>query len=142
LPTLRTVRPKWALSETQAAALLEKLPLLAKTMAMLASGTDDLVFAAWSGKPISPNNVLPGGALSSMRGLGISRATWLRFRRTYASWAHDVGMPGKVIAQLMGHMKVDPPKHEQFGAPIDGDRARHRTARSGKVGGRRDRVAR
>jgi hypothetical protein len=43
-----------------------------------------------------------------MRGLGISRATWLRFRRTYASWAHDVGMPGKVIAQLMGHMKVAP----------------------------------
>jgi integrase len=43
-----------------------------------------------------------------MRGLGISRATWLRFRRTYAWWAHDVGMPGKVIAQLMGHMKVAP----------------------------------
>jgi hypothetical protein len=54
LPTLRTVRPKWALSETQAAALLEKLPLLAKTMAMLASGTDDLVFATWSGNRTRP----------------------------------------------------------------------------------------
>jgi integrase len=32
---------------------------------------------------------------------------WLTFRRTYASWAHEVGMPGKVIAQLMGHAKVD-----------------------------------
>jgi integrase len=26
---------------------------------------------------------------------------------TYASWAHDLGIPGKVIAQLMGHAKVD-----------------------------------
>jgi integrase len=32
LPALKTVRPKWALSETQASALLDKLPALAKTM--------------------------------------------------------------------------------------------------------------
>ncbi len=28
-------------------------------------------------------------------------------RRTYSSWAHDKGVPGKVVAQLMGHAKVD-----------------------------------
>jgi integrase len=39
--------------------------------------------------------------------VGLPRATWLTFRRTYASWAHEVGMPGKIIAQLMGHTKVD-----------------------------------
>jgi integrase len=39
--------------------------------------------------------------------LGLPRTTWLTFRRTNASWAHDLGMPGKVIAQLMGHAKVD-----------------------------------
>jgi integrase len=37
----------------------------------------------------------------------LPRTTWLTFRRTYASWAHNLGMPAKVIAQLMGHAKVD-----------------------------------
>ena len=32
LPTLKTVRPKWALTITQALALLEELPPLARTM--------------------------------------------------------------------------------------------------------------
>ncbi|MBI1874596.1 MAG: tyrosine-type recombinase/integrase [Acidobacteria bacterium] len=36
LPTLRCVRPKWALTTAQAAALLEALPALPKTMAGLA----------------------------------------------------------------------------------------------------------
>jgi integrase len=29
------------------------------------------------------------------------------FRRTYSSWAHANGVPGKVLADLMGHAKVD-----------------------------------
>jgi integrase len=32
---------------------------------------------------------------------------WLTLRRTYSSWAHEKGVPGKVIAQLMEHAKVD-----------------------------------
>ena len=28
-------------------------------------------------------------------------------RRTYSPWAHEKGVPGKVVAQLMGHAKVD-----------------------------------
>ena len=35
------------------------------------------------------------------------RATWLTFRRTYSSWSHEQGVPGKVVAQLMGHANVD-----------------------------------
>jgi len=31
----------------------------------------------------------------------------LTFRRTYSSWSHDKGVPGKVTAQLMGHANVD-----------------------------------
>ena len=27
--------------------------------------------------------------------------------RTYSSWSHDKGVPGKVVAQLMGHANVD-----------------------------------
>jgi integrase len=174
LPALKTVRPKWVLTESQTSALLEKLPPLAKTMVGLAlltglrrgelfalrwkdvgdgdtilsvheavyegrfdtpkteagkrrvplspparalfsdwrsrarrSEPDDLVFATGSGKPISPNNVLRAAVFPACMGLGLPRATWLTFRRTYASWAHDLGMPGKVIAQLMGHAKVD-----------------------------------
>ncbi len=29
------------------------------------------------------------------------------FGRTYSSWAHDKGVPAKVVAQIMGHTKVD-----------------------------------
>ena len=38
---------------------------------------------------------------------GLPSATWLTFRRTYSSWSHDKGVPGKVVAQLMGHANVD-----------------------------------
>jgi integrase len=71
------------------------------------SGPDDLVFSTWSGKPISPNNVFRAAVYPACEGLGLPRATWLTFWRTYASWAHEVGMPGKIIAQVMGHAKVD-----------------------------------
>jgi integrase len=37
----------------------------------------------------------------------LRRATWLTFWRTYSSWAHEKGVPGKEFAQLMGHTKVD-----------------------------------
>jgi hypothetical protein len=33
--------------------------------------------------------------------------SWVAFRRTYSSWSHDKGVPGKVVAQLMGHANVD-----------------------------------
>jgi integrase len=174
LPILKTVRPKWVLTQSQAAAVLGRLSPLAKAMVGLAlvtglrrgelfalrwkdlgegdatltvreavyeghfdtpktaaglrcvplapvartliadwrrrvgrSDPEDLVFATWSGKPISPNNVLRASVFSACKSLELPNATWLTFRRTYASWAHDLGMPGKVIAQLMGHAKVD-----------------------------------
>jgi len=68
---------------------------------------DALVFCTWSGKPISPNNVLRQQIFSVCDALRLKRATWLTFRRTYSSWAHEKGVPGKVVAQLMGHSKVD-----------------------------------
>jgi len=68
---------------------------------------EDLLFATWSGKPISPNNVLRRWVFPACEGLTLPRATWLTFRRTYSSWAHDKGVPGKIVAQLMGHANVD-----------------------------------
>jgi integrase len=66
-----------------------------------------LVFSTWSGKPISPNNVARQQIFPACTARGLERATWLTFRRTYSSWAHEKGVPGKVVAQLMGHAKVD-----------------------------------
>ena len=174
LPKLKTVRPKWALTSQQAAALLTALRPLPRTMVGLAvlsglrrgelfalrwrdidqqakiltvreavyDGTfgtpkteagcrqiplsaaalrligewkqraaspvpEALVFATRGGKPISPNNVLRRSIFPACEAAGIPRATWLTFRRTYSSWSHDKGVPGKVVAQLMGHANVD-----------------------------------
>jgi integrase len=68
---------------------------------------DDLVFATRTGKPISPNNVLRRSVFPVGAALGLPHSTWLTFRRTYASWSHDLGVPTKVTAELMGHAKVD-----------------------------------
>jgi integrase len=68
---------------------------------------DDLMFSTWSGKPISPNNVVRRWIVPACETLKLERVTWLTLRRTYSSWAHEKGVPGKVIAQLMGHAKVD-----------------------------------
>lgn len=174
LPTLRTVRPKWVLTTSQAATLLEALTLLLRTMAGLAmlSGLrrgelfalrwkdlgehdrclvvqqavyegvfstpkteaglrwiplsqnartligewrshvksvepDRLVFSTRTGQPISPNNVLRRWIFPACEAIGLRHATWLTFRRTYSSWSHDQGVPGKIVAALMGHANVD-----------------------------------
>ncbi len=65
------------------------------------------MFSTWSGKPISPNNVVRRWIIPACATLGLERVTWLTLRRTYSSWAHEKGVPGKVIAQLTGHAKVD-----------------------------------
>jgi integrase len=94
---------------------IRRVPLAAATVALLTDwlrrgksiDTDVLVFSTWSGKPISPNNVLRRWIFPACARLGLPRATWLTFRRTYASWSHDKGVPGKVVATLMGHAKAD-----------------------------------
>ena len=69
--------------------------------------TDALVFSTRRGTAIAPNNVLRRAIFPACEALGLPRATWLTFRRTYSSWSHDKGVPGKVVAQLMGHANVD-----------------------------------
>jgi len=71
------------------------------------TGPTDLVFSTVTGKPISPNNVLRRWVFPACAELGLPDVSWLTFRRTYASWAHEKGVPGKVLAELMGHEKVD-----------------------------------
>jgi integrase len=68
---------------------------------------DAFVFATRQGHALSPNNVLRRIVRPTCNALSLPRATWLTFRRTYASWSHDKGVSGKVVAQLMGHANVD-----------------------------------
>jgi len=174
LPKLKCVRPKWALTRPQAAALLDALPMLPRTMVGLAilsglrrgelfalrwkdidereqlltvreavydgvfstpkteagarriplssasqaliqdwksrvesAAPDRLVFSTSAGTSIAPNNVLRRHVFPACKRVGLPRVTWLTFRRTYSSWSHDKGVPGKVVAQLMGHANVD-----------------------------------
>ena len=64
-------------------------------------------FATRRGTPILPNNVLRRAIFPACTRLGLPKATWLPFRRTYSSWSDDRGVPGKVTAQLMAHASVD-----------------------------------
>jgi hypothetical protein len=68
---------------------------------------DGLVFSIRTGQVLSPNNVLRRSIFPACEGLNLPHATWLTFRRTYSSWSHDKGVPGKVVAQLMGHANLD-----------------------------------
>jgi integrase len=94
---------------------VRQMPLSAVTLGLIgvwkprAFSTDPeaLVFATRAGTSISPNNVLRRSVFPACKSLGLPNATWLTFRRTYSSWSHDKGVPGKVVAQLMGHANVD-----------------------------------
>ena len=97
------------------AASLRTLPLPDAALRLLVAwkaGTKgtaahELIFSTFSGKPISPNNVLRRWVWPACEAADLPRATWLTFRRTYSSWAHDKGVPAKLVAQIMGHTKVD-----------------------------------
>ena len=84
------------------------LTLIAEWKAHIESAeADALVFSTKMGTPIAPNNVLRRFIFPACKRLGLPRATWLTFGRTYSSWPHQQGVPGKVTAQLMGHANVD-----------------------------------
>ena len=68
---------------------------------------DALVFSTRLGKVHLSEQRLRRAIFPACEALGLPRATWLTFRRTYSSWSHDKGVPGKVVAQLMGHANVD-----------------------------------
>jgi integrase len=104
-----------AFGTPKTSAGLRRVPLSEATVALMTewkararnTAAEALVFSTWSGNPISPNNVLRRWVFPACAKLNLSNATWLTFRRTYASWAHDKGVPGKVMAQLMGHTNAD-----------------------------------
>ena len=95
------VRCALAASAT-AVALIGKWKVHAYT-----SEADAFVFSTRIGTALAPMNVLRRSIWPSWAALALQRCSWLTFRRTYASWSHDKGVSGKVVAQLMGHANVD-----------------------------------
>ena len=71
------------------------------------TGSDALVFGTAMGTPLAPNNVLRRHVYPACKRLGLPRASWLTFRRTFSTWSHQQGVSGKVTAQLMRQANVD-----------------------------------
>jgi integrase len=113
--TVREAVYEGTFSTPKTAAGVRQIPLSDTTVKLMVDWRDhvqrtepeSLVFSTWSGKSISPNNVSRRWIVPACETVGLKRVTWLTLRRTYSSWAHEKGVPGKVIAQLMGHAKVD-----------------------------------
>jgi integrase len=112
--TVREAVYDGAFSTPKTAAGVRQIPLSATALQLIAdwrhntnADPDRLVFLTRTGMPLSPNNVLRRAIFPACGRLGLPKATWLTFRRTYSSWSHDKGVPGKVVAQLMGHANVD-----------------------------------
>ena len=68
---------------------------------------DTLVFSTNVGTPILPKQRLASLHLPSLHTAGTSSSDFIDVPRTYSSWSHDRGVPGKVVTQLMGHANVD-----------------------------------
>lgn len=98
--------PKTAAGTRQVPLSAVALQLLREWLEQSTTGPEDLVFCTRSGLPIAPNNLIRRFIFPACDKVGLPRVTWLTFRRTYSSWAHDIGVPGKVTAQLMGHANV------------------------------------
>jgi integrase len=112
---VRTAVYEGVFDDPKTTASLRTIPLPDAALGLLTAwkarakrtADQELIFSTVSGKPISPNNVLRRWVWPACQAADLQRVTWLTFRRTYSSWAHDKGVPAKVVAQIMGHMKVD-----------------------------------
>jgi integrase len=67
---------------------------------------EDLIFGTRNGKPEHSTNVLRRHVYPACTALGLPRASWLTFRRTFSTWSHHKGVPPKTVAELMGHSTV------------------------------------
>jgi integrase len=89
---------------------------------------EDFIFSTRTGKMESSGNVLRRYVWPACDALGLPRATWLTFRRTFSTVLHTEGVAAKTIAEMMGHADVS----TQF-IYIQGDDEMSRVA-AGKIG--------
>lgn len=67
---------------------------------------DDLIFGTRVNRPETSNNILRRRVFPACDTLGFPHATWLTFRRTFQTFAHNAGVPARTIADIVGHADV------------------------------------
>jgi len=67
---------------------------------------DDLVFGTRTNRLENSNNILRRHVFPACDAIGLPRATWLTFRRTFQTFAHNEGIPARTIADIVGHADV------------------------------------
>ncbi len=68
--------------------------------------SEDLVFGTRRSRIDNPNNILRRQVFPASDRLEIPHATWLTFRRRWATWADNEHVGARTIADIMGHEKV------------------------------------
>jgi len=63
----------------------------------------DFIFSTRQGTPKEPRQIMRDYIVPACRNLGLPRASWLTFRRTFATWADENGASAKQRGELMGN---------------------------------------
>jgi len=93
---------------------VRRIPLAASVVDVLSewqfqakyAKSEDFILAGRKGIPGDHARILRDHIKPACEGLGIPRATWLTFRRTWATWADGKGITPKMRGELMGNSAV------------------------------------
>jgi integrase len=66
-------------------------------------GPEDFVFSGKEDKPRDHKQIMRSHIKPACKGLGLPSASWLTFRRTFATWADQNGVSAKQRGELMGN---------------------------------------
>jgi integrase len=64
---------------------------------------EDFIFSRQNGKPKDQKQIMRDHIAPACSASGIPRASWLTFRRTFATWADQQGVSAKQRGELMGN---------------------------------------
>ncbi len=67
---------------------------------------DDLIFGTRTNLPENSNNILRRSIYPACEELHLEHTSWLTFRRTFQTFAHNAGVPARTIADMVGHADV------------------------------------
>jgi integrase len=87
------------------------IPLSQPTVALLQEwfkvvkrkAAEDFIFSTTTGKPKEPRQITRDYIVPACGDLGLPRAGWLTFRRTFATWADENGASAKQRGELIGN---------------------------------------
>jgi integrase len=64
---------------------------------------ENFIFSRANGNPKDPKQIMRDHIAPACKAIGIPRASWLTFRRTFATWADQQGVSAKQRGELMGN---------------------------------------